>query len=96
MKSEESTEDSDNDKEALTTREQLEVLQHKVLMCQEISEKMPHSTLQVLCDQSKLWEATTQLTKEVKRTGLNMIVQVCITAVIGLLNIFTDLSLNYS
>ena len=33
MKSEESTKDSNNDKEALTTREQLEVLQHKVLVC---------------------------------------------------------------
>ena len=36
-----------------------------------------------------------QLTKEVKRTDLNMIVQVHITAVIGLLNIFTNLNLNY-
>ncbi|KAI0270913.1 hypothetical protein BGY98DRAFT_1100552 [Russula aff. rugulosa BPL654] len=37
-----------------------------------------------------------QLTKEAKRTDLDVIVQACIAAMVGLLNIYTDQNLQYS
>ena len=83
------------DKEAHTTSKHLEGLRH-VLVHQDISQGIPGSISQVLGDQSKLWEASMQLTKEAKRHDLDVIVRACVAAIIGLLNIHTDKNSKYS
>jgi hypothetical protein len=52
------------------------------------------STLQLLSDRSKIREASMQLTKETKKEKLDVIVRARIAAVIGLLNLFADETLN--
>ncbi len=90
-----SKEQTDN-KETITAIENLEVLRHEVLAHQEVSEVTPISTLQVLGDQTKLREASAQLTKEARKADLDVIVRARIAAMIGLLNIYTDHNLDYS
>jgi hypothetical protein len=57
---------------------------------------MPGSTSQVLNNQYKLWEASAQLAKEMKKGDLDVIVRAHVAAMIGLLNIYTDDNLGYS
>ena len=92
------SEDSEwtDNKETITASENLEVLRHEVLAHQEVSEVTPISTLQVLGDQTKLREASTQLTNEARKADLDVIVRARIAAMIGLLNIYTDPNLDYS
>ena len=65
-------------------------------MHQDTSKRMPGSTSQILNDQHKLWEASAQLAKEMKKGNLDVIVQAHVAAMIGLLNIYTDDNLGYS
>lgn len=88
--------DKADEKETLTAIEHLEVLRHEVPACQEISEKVPGSTSQILGDHSKLREASARLTKEATRGDLDVIVRARIASMVGLLNIYTDESLGYS
>ena len=88
--------DKIDDKETLTVHEYLEVLRHDIPVHQEISTKIPGSVSHILSDHSKLQEARTQLTKEMKKGDLDVIVRARITAMIGLLNIYTDDNLGYS
>ena len=74
----------------------LEVLQREILVHQKISNEMPVFTSQILHNRSKLLEASVQLTKEVKKGDLDVIVQARVAAMVGLLNIFTDEKLKYS
>ena len=105
MESEESAKDDDDnsmskdqtqDKETLTAYECLHILWQEVLVHQETSKRMPGSTSQILNDQHKLWEASTQLAKEAKKGDLDVIVWAHVATMIGLLNIYTDDNLGYS
>ena len=59
--------DKTDKKKALTTSKHLEDLQHKAnLTYQEMFQGTPRSTIQLLSNHSKLWEASVQLTKEIK------------------------------
>jgi hypothetical protein len=66
------------------------------LLNQEVAEAMPGSTLKLLADCSKLWEASVQLTKEEKSSNLDVIVRACVAAMVGLLNIYTDVYMGHS
>jgi len=84
-------------KEAHTMGEHLEDLEHEaVLVHQNILQSIPRFALHILCDHSKLQEASAELTKELKKGDLDVLVCVCVTAMIGLLNIYTDQNLKYS
>jgi hypothetical protein len=86
-----------DDNETHTTSSRLEDIRHKATLArQEMSQNIPDSTSQILGDQAKLREASTQLTKEAKNSDLDVIVRGCIAAIIGLLNIYTDEALKYS
>jgi hypothetical protein len=86
-----------DDKETHTKTKDLKVLQCKVILAHhEISQTGPDLILQILGDQSKLREASVQLTKEAKRGDLDMIVWARVAAMIGLLNIYTNDDLKYS
>jgi hypothetical protein len=86
---------TDNE-ERHTAHKHFEVLWQKVLAQQDISKGIPESTLQILGDQPKLQEASTQLAKEAKRGSLDVIVQSHIQSMIGLLNLYIDKNLVYS
>jgi hypothetical protein len=96
MEVEESSGDDDNDEEACTANKHLEDLQHKAVLAQDVSKSIPGSTFQFLCDHSKLRKASTQLTEEVKKSHLDVIVRARATAMIGLLNIYSNENLKYS
>jgi hypothetical protein len=89
-------EDKTDDEETHTASKKFEVLRRKVLLYQEESKKIPGSTSQVLGDRPGLLEALAQLTKEAKRTDLDVIIRARIAAMVGLLNIYTDQNLQYS
>ena len=89
-------EDKTDDEETHTASKKFEVLRREVLLYQEESKKIPGSTFQVLGDRPGLLEALAQLTKEAKRTDLDVIVRARIAAMVGLLNIYTDQNLQYS
>jgi hypothetical protein len=87
-----------NDLEEIqTAHKRLEDLRRDaVLAQQELSRDEPNSTLQLLHDHSNLREARTQLAKDVKNGNLDVAVRGRITAMIGLLNLYTDNNLGYS
>ena len=71
-----------------TVRKYLEDL----LVHQEISQGIPDSTIKLLGDRSRLQEVSVQLTKEAKNLNLDVILQGHIVAMVGLLNIYTDVT----
>ncbi len=84
------------DKEILTTSEHLEDLCHDtVLVDQDPSYHVPGSAFQLLSDQPRLWNVSEQLTEEIKKGDLNMIICTHMTAMVGLLNIYLDRNLKY-
>ncbi len=92
-----SSDDDGTQKEAHTMGEHLEDLEHEaVLVHQNMLQSIPRFALHILCDHSKLWEASAELTKKLKKGDLNVLVCTHVTAVIGLLNIYTDQNLKYS
>ena len=74
----------------------LDDLRHKALALQEITQGIADSTVKVLGDHSRLWWTSVQLTKAAKNHNLHVIVCGHIAAMIGLLNINTDVNLKYS
>ncbi len=52
--------------------------------------------MQLLYDHSELWKASAQLTEEMKKGDLDVIVRAHMVAMIGVLNIYTDKNLAYS
>ena len=93
MESEESSEDQDD------TSKNLEDLQRKAtLLRQEVSESqaISGSTLKLLGDHPKLWEACMQLTNEEKRGNLDVIIRARVAVMVGLLNIYTDDRMGHS
>jgi hypothetical protein len=88
--------DKTDNVETHTACEHFKVLRDEVLAHQKVSEKIPGSTSQVLGDRLKLLEVNVQLTKEEKRGDLGVIVWARVTAMISLLNIYTDQDLKYS
>ena len=84
-------------KEARTMGEHLEDLEHEaVLAHQNMLQSIPRFALHILCDHSKLREASAELTKKLKKGDLDVLVCTCVMAMIGLLNIYTDQNLKYS
>ena len=85
------------DKEILTTSEHLEDLYHDaVLVDQDPSYHVLGSAFQLLSDQPRLRNASEQLTKEIKKGDLDVIVHTHMTAMVGLLNIYLDRNMKYS
>ena len=68
-----SVEDETDNRESLTATH-LETLRHEVLAHQKITQNMSDSTSQILNNQSKLQEASIDVTKEMKKGGLDAIV----------------------
>ncbi len=85
------------DEEILTVSKHFEDLCHDaVLVDQDPSYHVPGSAFQLLSDQPRLQNASEQLTKEIKKGDLDMIICTCMTAMVGLLNIYLDRNLKYS
>ena len=88
--------DKTNDEKTHPISKSFENLQCKVLSHQEQSKMMLGSVFQVLNDQSRLLKACAQLTKEARKTDLDVTVRGRIIAMIGLLSLYTDNNLEYS
>ena len=86
-----------DDKEKLTASECLEELRREAVLAQQgVVQGTPNPTLQLLGDRFKLREAKEQLTKEAKKSDLDVIVRGRVAAMIGLLNIYADENLGYT
>ena len=90
------SEDKAEDKKIHTMSKCLDVLRQEALVYQETPGRAASSTLEVLGNQSKLQEASVELTKASKKGDLDVIVWACIAAMIGLLEIYSDQNLGYS
>jgi hypothetical protein len=98
MESEESSEGGDGDGVGDDARhaasKHLEDLRREA--SQVLPGSDPTSQLRLLSDHPRLREASVQLTNEMKKDSLDVIVQARIAAMAGLLNIYTDNDMGYS
>jgi hypothetical protein len=85
------------DEKIRTAGKSLEEIRHEAfLVHQKASQGIPISTFQLIHDDSRLQEASAQLTKEGKQRDHDVIVRTRIAEMIGLLNLYTDKKMKYT
>jgi len=89
----------EDDEEARTMSKHSDTFRHEAILGflahQRAFQGIPKSTIQLLKDHSRLWEASTQLTKEIKQGDLDLIVWAHVAEMIGFLNLYTDKKMKY-